>query len=120
MDWWLIVVIVAGTAAVCFTVGVSIRFDFNTWLASREKRRAEKLQQLCPHVMIESAPEAGERMLVFQSLFVSPPGTVNWICQRCGGVSMHEQFVDHNTRYWYNNLDEYLRVMKQMNRLRRK
>lgn len=46
----------------------------------KEKRLQAKLQNTCPHAAIE---KVGNNYKVV-SQYVSPSGTLDWICQQCG------------------------------------
>ena len=54
--------------------------------------REARTQRKCPHWV---PIELDDGRPGFQSLFTSPPGTLNWICSRCGLVSHDYWIVDY-------------------------
>ena len=55
-------------------IKIGVSFDINAWLKLRHKRNKERFKITCPHT--EAEMKQDER-IEFQSLFHSPPGTVD-------------------------------------------
>lgn len=54
--------------------------DLNQWMKGRQGRFMARAQSLCPHV---HAVESGDGRTVLIPAFLSPSGTVMWLCERC-------------------------------------
>lgn len=64
----------------------------------KEKALRVKIQNLCQHVTIEPGRNRDEIMRVAIHLH-SPPGRLDWICERCGYVTSTR---DHIVERWSN------------------
>lgn len=94
--WWQ--VIVAIVVAV-LTIRVAATFNVTEWLENRHKRRKEALRVLCPHATVVWVDRNGR--LEVRCLIVSPAGTLQAQCQRCGTVfsgGMH--VAEHVMEEW--------------------
>ena len=81
---------------------------------TRQKRIRTKLQNTCPHIHLSFGQD---KTVFFKPLFVSPPGTVNWICGQCQLMTTKEM-----SDLLINGLtvDYVLEKQKQFNRLMKK
>lgn len=82
--------------------------------AKRKKRQLEaRFKNTCPHATVE---RHGEEFML-RSLFVSPSGTLDWICQQCNLVT-HDVSIYHDG---FSNAgpDDYMRVMKKQEAFRK-
>lgn len=107
-----IVLTFGGIIATIFAIRVSLNWvDF---LEYRRKIQKEKLRALCPHVEgVVSGKKVGVR-----SCFISPSGTLDSVCSRCGVVVHH---VDEDEiRYWADNPKELLKREKRFQKAARK
>lgn len=94
----------------------TVRFDVNEWMRDRRKQKEENLRLLCPHVtMLKNGEE-----IAWRPNYVSPFGTLDWQCQRCGRVTNDEQEIKEIVRYWAAHPEEYLERNKKMARLAKK
>lgn len=92
---------------------IKIIFDINKWQDNRQKRLIEKFRLNCPHVSIKVIDEKTMTMEL-SVLFTSPPGTLSWICSRCGLVTHDKGTVERVTSYWKDNPVEYFKREKDM------
>lgn len=78
--FWLAAVVLILLTAIA--VKFVFTFDLTRYFENRHEREKEKLRILCPHAEIRK--ENGATLIV--PLYVSPPGTLQWGCERCGTV----------------------------------
>ena len=92
---WIIIALAFVSSIVAFRARIS--FDVNEWHKRRDEKLKSKLKSLCPHVepIITNDGDYGIR-----TTYVSPAGTINWHCQRCGHTVYDESAVDENSEYW--------------------
>lgn len=110
----LILTFIFGIVVVKFTVS----FDLNKYLESRKETIRKKLMNACPHV--ELTPY-GKKQIAVKCLFVSPPGTIQWQCQRCGIVRyLNDEDVKQLETYYVNNIREYNMKTKKFQKLLKK
>lgn len=95
--WTFTSVLTTGAGVMAF------KFDLNRWLERQRKMREKQLKSLCPHVKLWGNRD-GIRV---KPLFVSPLGTVAWICQRCGARAYGEDQIDDIAQYWAEHIDQY-------------
>lgn len=109
----LLVIAFIGTIALKFT----FNFDINKYIESRKEQKLQQLKNACTHhKVIKHGEEYG-----LQSLFVSPPGTVQWQCQRCGIAKYFvDGELDNMTNYYLNNFEEYTKLEKKFKKLLKK
>ena len=79
---------------------------------SRKKKHRSLAQLYCPHIRLASEKEG----ISYQSLFVSPSGTLDWICTQCGTVT-HVPYSEKKTQelaeYYLENSKKYKKRMKK-------
>jgi hypothetical protein len=111
----LILVAIIGTIA----IKVTFSLDLNKYLEDRRKRHIPKLQNACTHLEFISNDKTSQ--VGFRSLFVSPPGTLQWQCQRCGLVKyLDDNELDRLANYYMKNPGEYKRQNKKFAKLLKK
>ena len=94
---------------------IDIKFDINEFIKRRDEKRKIKLQNLCNHMELI---KDGDKFY-FHSYVVSPPGTVQSACQRCG-MTTYQHNYDYLTKMWENNLKEFISQEKKFERLAKK
>jgi hypothetical protein len=96
----LILVLVISVIAVRLTV----TFDINKYQEERKKNNLTKLRNACTHHrVIKEGKQYG-----LQSLFISPPGTLQWQCQQCGTIRFFaDGESEQMTKY-------YLKIFKDL------
>ena len=109
-----LLVLIVGTIA----VKISFNFDINKYLKEKQGRYSAKCKNACVH--FEFVPQ-GDSILV-NSFFVSPPGTLNYICQRCGLIRIHLNQDAHQRSidYYIKNIKEYNKQNKRFHKLLKK
>ena len=93
--------------------GKKVSFDINAWLKSRDERRKETLKVLCSHTEMD-------RNLQVSSLFISPFGTTNFICTRCGLVTLDSRMPEKLVVLYSRNPKAWLEQEKKFNKLANK
>ena len=92
----LIIVIVLSIIA----IRISFKFDLNKYLENRRKIKIDQLKNICPHGRITNITDKG--VITFESFFVSPVGTMDYICSQCNAVVGKEHVNRINDRYIKN------------------
>lgn len=92
----LIIVIVLSIIA----IRISFKFDLNKYLENRRKIKIDQLKNICPHGRITNITDKG--VITFESFFVSPVGTMDYICSQCNAVVGEEHLTRINERYKEN------------------
>ena len=81
------------TAILAITaVKIAISFDLNRWLEQRREWQTQRLKALCPHVTLELADDG--KGFWIRPLMLSPPGTMMWVCERCGLKAHSEDLIE--------------------------
>ena len=89
----LIIVIIISIIA----IRISFKFDLNKYLENRRKIRLDQLKNICPHGRII---DITDNRVTFESFFLSPVGTMNYVCSQCGCIVESEEDVNRiNERY---------------------
>lgn len=109
-----IIAIVFGVVA----IRISFKFDVNKFLESRHESNRQKLKSACTHMQLTPIEDG---RVEARSHFISPPGTPQWQCQRCGLITYSEggEF-ERDAKYYLNNLDHYTKKNKRFNKLLKK
>ena len=115
--WQLIVAMIIAVIGIV-TIRVSFKFDINTYQDSRRKLLNQKLKNACTHVQITVT---GDDEVRGQSCYISPPGTIQWQCQRCGNI-IHPQGdeIGRSVQYYLDNIDQYNAETKRFKKLLKK
>lgn len=92
----LIIVLVLSAIA----IRISFKFDLNKYLENRRKIKLDQLKNICPHGRITNITDDG--LITFESFFVSPAGTMDYICSQCNAVVGEEHVNRLNERYKEN------------------
>ena len=111
----ILILIIAGAIAIRFT----FKFDLNKYLENRRKIKIDQLKNICPHGRIVSITDDGK--VTFESFFVSPVGTMDYICSQCNAVVGEEQVNRINERYKQNPslvLEKQKKFTKKAKRLK--
>ena len=106
----LITLIAVITISVIAILKLGIKFDLNKFLDSRKNRHLSLARLNCPHIRL--APEKDG--VSYQSLFVSPSGTLDWVCTQCGTVThmpLSKEEIEEQVKYYLNNPKKYKKRM---------
>lgn len=107
----LLMIAIIGTIAIRFTFNL----DLNKLFHDRAQKNLSQLKNACPHV--ELIPHGNDQM-ESRSLFISPPGTIQWQCQRCGVIKYFQDGeIEAMQEYYVNHIDEYNEAMKKFQKL---
>ncbi len=112
--WQLLSVIFAMTFG-AIAVKISLAFDVNKFLETRRKTNSQKVKNACTHMELIPADDG---RLEVRSFFVSPPGTLQWQCQRCGLIKyLDGGEVERMADFYIKNPEEYNRRNKRFVKL---
>ena len=117
LSWIEVLLVLLGLIGISFVVKIAISFDINAWVRNRAEDRKNRLPVLCPHT--EISPTAPGQLEV-RSLFHSPPGTITWICSRCGLQTPDSDLPPRLTKYYGENPNVWLNADKKFRQLARK
>lgn len=98
-----------------FAIRATVRFDVNEWLKERRKQKEAQLTKLCPHVRV-SNQDGGT---ILHSSYISPPGTLAYICELCGDTTFDASLGQRLTEYWAKNPTALRERYKEMRRVAR-
>src|SRR5258708_6083264 len=88
LEFWQLIVAIVVVVFSIVAIKISLNFDLNKYLESRRKSYTQKLKSACTHV--ELSPGDDGKMIQARHLYISPPGTIQWHCQRCGHVAYRQ------------------------------
>lgn len=100
------------------TIRFSFKFDINKHREAKQKSYRQKLMNACTHVKLVKNDGGDVGM---QSCYVSPPGTLQWQCQRCGHITHNigNEF-ETRTQHYIDHIDDYKKDTKKFQRLLKK
>ena len=114
---WLAVAVGSGVLGMGFVVAfrINLTLDVNQWVADRERRKRQRIRDLCPHVRITELPDG---KIECECLLVSPAMSQAWVCRQCGatdnaGVVDPQDVMQH----WLARTSQYHKRMQEYNRL---
>jgi len=109
-----ILLIIVTIAISIIAIKITFTFNINEYLKSRKKDLDNKIKNYCPHGYISVLDDG----IKFQSTFVSPSGTTNYICQRCQLIVRHidEDNEKQRVEEFIKNPDQY---KKQENKFKK-
>ena len=97
--FWLIALFLAVLSIVAIKIGFN--FDINKYLETRRERQKEKLRILCPHAQISKK----DGVTIVVPLLISPPGTSQWICERCSTTAHGPDLINRAMEAYRKNPD---------------
>ena len=109
---------VAAAIVSIFAIRGSIKFDVNQWLKDRREVQREKARMLCPHADFSKKDDQGK--LIVRSLFTSPFGTLNYVCEQCRTVVHSEELVDETLQYWADNPEKLKQHLEEFDKATKK
>lgn len=105
----IIVIILLGITA----LKVIFSFDLNKWQERRDQRLKDRIMRTCPHTSIYLD---GDNIRI-ESMLISPPGTVQWGCTRCGMVTYDDRLAVSLVELYRRNPKLLLRAIKKVDKL---
>ena len=90
----------------------SVKFDFNyvEWRKLKDERQKRKVQSLCPHAEY-TLDQSGQPYV--KSWFISVPGWLGYMCQRCGAQRFHIDEVNQNLSRWAEDFEGWKKARKK-------
>jgi len=113
-NFGIIVAIIALIICSILAFKFAITFDVNKFLESRKKRHLGMARNLCLHM----EPFVDDDTAGFKPFLISPAGTPNYYCQRCGAQFMYvdEEDLERQVEYYLKNPKAYKKRLKQYNK----
>ena len=108
----VITLVVVVTVSIIAILKFGIKLDLNKYLDSRKKRHLSLARLNCPHIRL--APE--KEGVSYQSLFISPSGTLDWVCTQCGTVThvpLSEEETEELVKFYLDNPKKYKKKMHE-------
>lgn len=110
----LLVIVILGVVA----IRISIQFDINEWLKGKKAANLTKLRNACPHVSVSNTDDGNS---AWQSLFISPPGTMQWQCQQCGMTKyMQDDEIENMIKTYANDHKQFVEDSNRFHKLLKK
>ena len=109
MTFLEILLLIIALALSIIAIRISFKFDINKFVEDRRKIKLNQLKNVCPHT---SAVLEGKQ-IILESLFLSPPGTIQWKCQQCGLIVNSETEVQRITNAYQTNPKSILIKQKE-------
>ena len=101
----VIVVVIIGI----FAIKIGITLNLAEWQKNRRGNFKDKLKAACPHTVLEIH---GERMEV-SSRFISPSGTIDYICQGCGLRTADRDLPEKLMHFYKDNPNRFIEDSKK-------
>src|SRR3989344_4078959 len=98
MNFNQIIILIMVVVISVIAIRIRFKFDLNKYLENRRKIKINQLKNICPHGRII---KIGDKF-GFEPFFVSPVGTMDYICSQCGCVAGEEDVNRINGRYLEN------------------
>lgn len=115
--WQLVILLIIAIIGIV-TIRISFKFDINKHREVKQESYKQKLMNACPHVKFVTDDEGN---IGLQSCYVSPPGTIQWQCLKCGHIT-HKQGDEFNQRvnYYSDNIDRFKKDTKKFRKILKK
>jgi len=118
LTFWQIVLLLVIAIIGVITIRFSFTFDINKSKEAKQSSYRQKIMNACPHVKVISN-ENGEYGL--QSTYISPPGTMQWQCQRCGHATYkQDNEFEVRVQYYVDHIDDFNKQNKKFKKLLKK
>ena len=96
-------------SGIAIIIRIAVKFDLNRYLEEQRKIKIAQLKNICSHINYRY--EIKDKGLVFEHLFSSPVGTLQWSCSRCGLIVNSEEEVNRIVESF--NPKDYIRKSKK-------
>ena len=97
MNFSQIITLIVVMGVSIIAIRISFKFDLNRFLENKRKIKIDQLKNICPHGRITNITDDG--MMTFEPFFVSPIGTMDYICSQCNVVVGKEHVNRINEGY---------------------
>lgn len=98
IDFSQVIILVIIIVISIIAIRISFKFDLNKYLENRRKIKIDQLKNICPHGrIVKIGGKFG-----FESFFVSPVGTMDYICSQCNAIVGEEHLNRINETYKEN------------------
>lgn len=117
MDFPQIIILIIVIVVSIIAIRISFKFDLNKYLENRRKIKIGQLKNICPHGRITKLNDN----FAFESFFVSPVGTMDYICSQCNAVVGKEHVNRINESYMKNPtlvFERQKKFIKKMKKLK--
>lgn len=113
-----ILLIIITVAISIIAIKITFTFDINEYLKSRKEDLKNKIKNSCTHANITVL----DNSIAAQSTFVSPPGTTNYICEKCQLIvySIDQNSEMQRIQYFVKNIEQYKKQEEKFNKLLKK
>ena len=108
----ILILIIIGAVA----VRISFKFDLNKYFKDRRKIKIRQLKNICPHGRITKV----DGNFAFESFFISPVGTMDYICSQCNAVvgkehvnRVNESYIENPTLV-FEKQKKFIKKMKKL------
>ena len=90
----------------------------NEYLKRRDKKLKGKIKNYCTHANIKNFDD----VIGIESSFISPSGTTNWICEKCGLQIYHldKKGEKRKFEYFFKNPKKFKKQEKKFQKLLKK
>lgn len=115
-NFWAVIGFLAFTVVSIVAIRISINFNLNEFLRDRRQNYIRKARNVCPHMelsVLDNNSKDKEFDIQIRSWFVSPAGSLQYQCQRCGLITSDVDQNDLKKRgqYFIDNPDEYKKTI---------
>lgn len=118
LTFWQIIGIAITLILGFIAVKISLSFDINKHLESKKEQNRVKIMNACTHMEILLTED---KKMGVRSCFVSPPGTLQYQCQKCGLITYRDdEGWERTAKYYLNNPEEYKKQNDKFNKLLKK
>ena len=124
-NFWAVIGFLTFIVISVVAIRISINFNLNEFLRDRRQNYIRKARNACPHMELNVLDKnSGDKKFNVQirSWFVSPIGSFQYQCQRCGLILDNIDEIDLQKRggYFIDNPSEYRKTMDKYEKYLRK
>lgn len=115
-NFWAVLGFLTFAVASIVVIRISINFNLNEFLRDRRQNYMRKARNACPHMelsVLDNSSKDKEFNIKIRSWFVSPAGSFQYQCQRCGLIvsDVDQNDLQKRGQYFINNPDEYTKTI---------
>jgi len=109
--------IIAFTLSI-IAIKITFSFNINEYLKRKDEKLKGKIRNNCTHAdIIKTGDGVG-----IQSTFISPSGTTDWICQKCGSrlYNLNRKDEDERIKHYLENIKDFEKQEEKFGKLMKK